>query len=117
MLRPVLEYCHVIYHAMLSKCQEERLEALQRKALRIVLGFDLNYSDLLKKAGVETLKTRRIVASEKFAAKLLVSERFNHYFPLNNMGRPGMRNRKKFKKSLQEQIDFSIRPYFTSEEF
>ena len=46
MLRPLLEYCAVVYNPMLNNDQVDRLERLQRVALRVIYGFELSYSDL-----------------------------------------------------------------------
>jgi len=35
-IRPILEYCSVVWHHCLIKAQSETLEAIQRRALRII---------------------------------------------------------------------------------
>ena len=42
-------------------------------------------------AGVDTLRQRRIDASDKFAQKCLGNRRFMHWFPVKKMGRAGGR--------------------------
>ena len=96
MLRPLLEYCHVIYHSMLSKEMSDRLESLQRKALRIIYGFGIPYEELLAIANVSTLQERRNEASIQFANKLVQSERFKRYFPINNCDGVETRRRRKY---------------------
>ena len=97
MLRPLIEYCNVIYNSMLSVEQSDRLESLQRKALRIIYGFDKDYNTLMEVAGVETLKKRRDDASLKFATKLVNSDRFCNMFPLNYQHNFNTRKRKKYQ--------------------
>ena len=97
---------------MLSKSQEERLESLQRKALRIILGFDLNYVELLEKAGITSLKERRINAARKFANKLVNSDRFGHYFPINNSERQGMRSRRRYREENARTLRLFNSPLF-----
>ena len=96
MLRPLLEYCHVIYNSMLSKEQSEKLESLQKRALKIVYGFGFTYEDLLTKAGMQKLQERREDACLKFAKKLSSSDRFRSYFPLNDQCRQVTRNKKTY---------------------
>ena len=81
---------------MLSNEQSERLEALQRKALRIIYGFDKSYDELLTITGTCKLKERREATALSFANKLASSERFRHLFPLNQAGGMSTRRRKKY---------------------
>ena len=90
MLRPLLEYCSPVYHHMLTVTLSEKLERQQRRALKIIYGFGLSYSALLEKTGIPTLKERRETACRSFTNKLLVSNRFQHLFPLNAVDDDGM---------------------------
>ena len=40
-LRPILEFCSVVYHSMISKEQSEALERLQHWVLRAIYGFEV----------------------------------------------------------------------------
>ena len=46
------------------------LENAQKKCLKIMFGYDLTYTALLAKAGLETLKVRRENALAKFADRM-----------------------------------------------
>ena len=96
MLRPILEYCNVIYHSMLSIEQSNRLESLQRKALRVIYGFDIEYNELLEKSGNLRLLQRREAAAKSFANKLVNNPRFSKFFPLNPATGAATRKRKKY---------------------
>ena len=85
MLRPLLEYSAPVYHSMLTQTMSESLEKQQRRALRIIYGFDLSNQELLEKAKIRTMKERRIEAFEKFTVKLSNSSRFSSLFPENNV--------------------------------
>ena len=65
MLRPIVEFCSVVYHPMLNNEQSLRVERLQKIALKIVFGFGLEYDELLEKAGIERLEERRKKAFNK----------------------------------------------------
>ena len=81
-LRPVIEFCSVVYHALLTADQSERIERLQKRVLKIVYGFEDSYDILLQRANICPLKTRRENAVLKFARKMSVSPRFgNQWFP------------------------------------
>ena len=71
----------VVYHSMLTDRQDEELEQLQSQALKLIYGREATYREMRDWAGVETLRSRRIEACNKFAAKC-ASGRFAHWFPL-----------------------------------
>ena len=98
MLRPLVEFCAQVYHPLLIEEQEEKLEGLQKIALRIIYGFGMNYCDLLKKANLSTLKERREKAFIKFANQLSQSERFKEWFPLSKDVGMSLRNIKKIEE-------------------
>jgi len=73
-VRPVLEYACVVWHHGLTKAQSDRLEALQKRAIRIMFGrraFNLSYNDLLSLSNLDALNTRRIKLSKTFFLKIL----------------------------------------------
>lgn len=49
-IRPVLEYANVVWHHSITVAQSDRLEALQKRALRIIslLVWDMPYSTALR---------------------------------------------------------------------
>ena len=49
--------------------------------MKIIFGFDTKYEDILEQETLQTLKERRVIACEQFAAKLLASDRFSYLFP------------------------------------
>ena len=102
MLRPLLEYCAVVYHSMLTFEQTCDLERQQKRALRIIYGFGHSSEKLLELAGVETLEERRVKACEDFAAKLASSDRFASLFPLNAV--PDCTANTRSRKTYQESF-------------
>ena len=81
MLRPLLEYCHVIYHALITEEQSNVIERQQKRALKVIYGFDKDYGDLCSLSGLTTLQERRTIAFEKFANNLVLNERYSSWFP------------------------------------
>ena len=59
-MRPILEYACPVWHAGLTKDQSNKLEGIQKRALRVILGDTLlPYQECLVLSGLTTLETRR----------------------------------------------------------
>ena len=58
-LRPVIEYCCPTYHSMLTEGQSDRLEKLQKRALKTIYGWNNTYEKLLDISGIQRLEERR----------------------------------------------------------
>ena len=86
-IRPVAEYCSVVYHSMMTDREDEQMERLQATALRYVYGFGLSYAKMREMSGLDTLRSRRIALCDKFAAGCLKGERFRDWFPKHVPGR------------------------------
>ena len=99
-LRPILEYCAPIYGPMLTNEQIQTIERQQKRALKIIYGFNLHYEDILAIKGLSTQEERRNLASQKFAQKLLITPRFQYLFPENVYPEEmaELRNKKKYKE-------------------
>ena len=97
-LRPVIEFCSVVYHSLLTAEQTMRIERLQKRILKIILGFNLSYEEMLEKSGLSSLEERRKEAVLKFAVKMSRSERFeSRWFPRwVNEHEVGLRKEKRF---------------------
>ena len=79
---PIADYGAPAYHSMLSDEQDYDLERAQMGALRSIFGSGILGRKLREKAGVKTLRHRRIEQTDKFAQSCLKSERFREWFPL-----------------------------------
>ena len=80
-MRPVADYCSVLYHPMLTDQLDEKLDRCQLHALRCIYGQGHSYSEMRSRAGVTTLRQRRIEQCDKFAALALKNGRYAHWFP------------------------------------
>ena len=80
-LLPIADYCSAAYHSLLTDLQDQELERAQVGALRHIYGYGLSARKLREKAGVQTLRQRRIELTDKFANKCLASENFSCWFP------------------------------------
>ena len=90
-IRPVFDYCAVVYHALLTDDQDQLLERLQRQALKVIYGAGHTYTEMREMAGITTLRQRRVTLCDKFAAKCADSDRFGHWFRLNQNPRRSSR--------------------------
>ena len=86
-IRPIAEYCSVVFHSMLTDQQDEQIELLQSSALRYIYGFGMSYEQMRQKSGLSTLRSCRIAACDKFTLSCASSPRFCRWFPENNTGR------------------------------
>ena len=69
-LRPIIEFCSAVYHLLLTAAQSEGLERLQLRALRIIFGFGMKYTELLAVANMNTLEERKKRESVSFDKNL-----------------------------------------------
>ena len=88
-VRPILDYCAVVYHPMLTDEQDQIVERLQARALKNIYGYKDSYAEMRQKAGVTTHRARRIELCDKFAQKASTNPRFD-WFP-ERVGRSGRR--------------------------
>ena len=86
-IRPILDYCAVVYHPMLMDEQDQCIKRLQARALKNIYGYRESYAKMRRKAGVSTHRARRIELCDKFAQKAAGNPRFD-WFPLRQ-GRSG----------------------------
>ena len=82
MLRPVLDFAVPTYHPLLSIGQSRNIEALQKKALRVVYGPNLRYEEALAIANLTTLEDRREALTKSFAVAAEKNPRYQDgWFP------------------------------------
>jgi len=80
-VRPICEYAVPVWNPGLTKTQSFRLETIQRRACRIILGNKYtHYSEALTQLGLPTLESRREQLCKKFGLKLLKSA-FRDWLP------------------------------------
>ncbi|KAI8502148.1 hypothetical protein Bbelb_197360 [Branchiostoma belcheri] len=73
-IRPITEYATPVWHSGLTTSQSDRIERIQRRAVRIILGPDYsNYAEACSQLGLSTLHERREELTLKFARSLLTS--------------------------------------------
>lgn len=58
-IRPILEYCCVVWHTTLPKYLHDQLESIQRRVTRLFCGHEMSYSERLHELNLKTLHDRR----------------------------------------------------------
>ena len=83
-LRPAVEYCSTVYHSSIPQYMSDRLERLQKQAIRIIYGPGVDYNRLVSSGVLETLEERRTKACIRFANRAVLNPRFgDRWFPRN----------------------------------
>jgi len=71
-IRHVLEYGCAVWHQCLTVAQSQKLESLQKRALRIIhqIIYDMPYESACAYAGVQSLSVRRHELGKRFFPRL-----------------------------------------------
>ena len=67
-IRPILEYAAPVWHHLLTNCQTDQTEAVQKRAVNIIYNstYGMPYSNALFIAGLTSLRARRQQLSRDF---------------------------------------------------
>lgn len=113
-IRSQTEYCSTVFHSSLNQRLSNKLEAIQKTSLRVILGvMYVDYQSALEMCGLVSLHERRESRSLKFAIKCTTHITNKHLFPVNPSNDPhDIRNREVFKvnKSNTENYKNSAIP-------
>ena len=92
------EYCSTAFHNSLSEEQNQKLESIQKVALKVIFGQNyMSYEEALLKASLTSLSKRREDRCLKYALKASKHSENMHMFPPNKIESPQVtRNREKF---------------------
>ena len=97
-IRPALEYAAPTYHSMLTKEMTDEIENIQKRASKLIFGWDSNYSELVNAGKIELLSERRRKLTVNFAKKTQANERFKDWFPVKKDTGHNLRTEKKFEE-------------------
>ena len=83
-IRSLTEYCSTSFHSSLSGILQNKLEAIQKTSLKVILGvMYISYTAALEMCGLRTLYMRREEKGLKFALKCTTHMTNKTMFPLN----------------------------------
>ena len=100
-IRPLLEYAAPTFHPMLNLTMKDQIEQIQKRACKLIFGWNSSYDQLVESGKIVTLERRREELMLKFANKCTKSERFKDWFvekPENNLIRR-MKYEEKFART------------------
>ena len=84
-VRSIVEYTCPGYHGSIYVHQTQKIERIQRRACRFILGSTYtSCTDALTLTGLQTLEERRQDLYTQFVKKCTTSEKYARWFPLNN---------------------------------
>ena len=98
MIRSVLEYACPVWHTSLTKTQSDRLESIQKRALR-TLYPEQSYSQSLECLGIQTLHQRREELSRAFFTDLMSpAHKLNYLLPKARAVRHSLRHQTQYPR-------------------
>ena len=115
---PSVEYCSEIYDSLIPGYIAERLESVQKQAMKIIFGWGVDYMQLINDGVISTLATRRKEACLRFAIKASSTDRFGkRWFPPNpasrdvreSTRRPFLEKRAKTERMKNNPLQHMIR--------
>ena len=81
-IRPVLEYACPVWHTSLTDAQAEKIEFVQKRALKIILGIKyVGYTEALNVCKLPSLRCRRDALLQGFGKNILNSVRHRNLLP------------------------------------
>ena len=84
-LRPICEYAAPLWHSSLNAADTSKIERIQKRALRLILGSDYSsYSEALETLKIPSMSQRRQQLCLKFGKSLLKSPKFKYLLPLRD---------------------------------
>ena len=94
----MIDFASVTYHPMLTLTQSERLENLQKRAFKIIYGYNSVYEDMLAIKSFPRLDERREEMFVKFGVKASGNNKVkDRWFPLKEKTPHNTRCQKKYK--------------------
>ncbi|KAI8500437.1 hypothetical protein Bbelb_220030 [Branchiostoma belcheri] len=97
-IRPVLEYAAPVWHSGLTTELSNKIEKIQRRAVRIIMGTKYtSYTEGCSYLGLPTLQSRRLLLTVNFANSLRQSEQFRHFLPPVRSAISGRQTRSAYK--------------------
>ena len=111
-VRSTLEYAVPTYHPMLNIDLRDRIESIQKRACRIIFGWNCNYDKLVEDGKVELLETRREKMTLNFAKKCISNDRFKHWFKEKTRSEYNLRTEDKYEELFARTERMKKSPLF-----
>ena len=107
-IRSLTEYCSTVFHISLTLKLINKIEAIQKTCLRVILGvMYVDYNSALEMCGIDSLHMRREHRSLQIALKCTKHLLNQKLFPLNpSIDTHEVRNREKYKVNGSRTEDY-----------
>ena len=97
---PSLEYAAPTFRPLLNETMSNELEYIQRRACKLIFGWESKYEDLVNNGRIEPLYKRRERLTVSFAEKTAKMPRFSNWFKKKEQNRPGLRKGLTFEEEF-----------------
>ena len=111
-IRPTVEFAAPTYHPMLNVKMTKEIEGIQKRASKIIFGWDSSYADLIEDGRLKSLEERREELTVKFAIKSEKNPRFREWFPLKAQNELNLRSENKFEEFFTRNERMKKSPLF-----
>ena len=101
-IRPTLEYAAPTFHPMLNQEMRDNIESIQKRASKLIFGWNTSYDEIIQAGKMVTLDRRREELTKKFAIKASKSARFSGWFEEKSY--LGLNIREKCRKKYIEKF-------------
>ena len=96
LVRPTLEYAAPTFHSMLSAEMRDQIEYVQKRASKIIFGWQTHYDEIIASGKMVTLEERREMLTSKFEHKTSKNPRFADWFTKKDYENVDLRSKNKF---------------------
>ena len=111
-IRSTLEFAVPTYHPMLSNDLCDNIESIQKRASKIIFGWNSNYDELVNSGRIETLQCRRERLTLNFAKKAASDPRVCHWFPKRNYGDLNLRREAEYEEHFARTERLKMSPLY-----
>ena len=98
--RQTLEYAAPTFHPMLNLELRDQIESIQKRASKLIFGWNSNYDQLVKDGKLKTLEERRETLTKNFAVKTSKNVRFANWFKPQKDININLRSRNKYEEEF-----------------
>ena len=99
-VRPTLEYAAPTFHPMLNAELTDKIERIQKRASKLIFGWDSDYDEVISSGRMVTLESRRETLTKNFAVKTSKNARFSDWFRERDYGELNIRVKRKYEEDF-----------------
>ena len=115
-MRSILEFNSCVWHFNITQAEENDIERVQKIAIKVILNEHYeDYDQACQLLHTQSLQSRRVTLSLKFALQCLKNENHKHFFKPRSSQYYTLRNLKSFEEPFchSDRYKSSPLPYLT----